>query len=187
MSKSNIFKQLTAKSLVGILLAGGISTQLDNQALATDNANSSNGIFGLELYYRDSAFSCSNTTADIKVKVYDLNNNLLTTMSKGEKYTTTDFDSANDLVFKYHFSNFTTAHCKRPDRLYSAVESRLLGSQDSVPTLGTYAGQASISSMLAGLDSYKELYLVELWSTSGTPYDLQDIVLVVDNNPAFPD
>ena len=50
MSKSNILKKLIARSLVGILLAGGISTQLDNKALATDNADSSNGIFGLELH-----------------------------------------------------------------------------------------------------------------------------------------
>ena len=188
MFKSINSQKLVIKYFISSLVAGSVFGQLGlSSAAATDIDNSSNGVFGLELHYRDSAFSCSGSDADIKVKVYDKDERLLATMSEGERYTTRNFDSANDLVFKYHFSNFTAAHCKSPDILYSAVESRLLDSQDSIPTLGTYDGQASISTMLTGLDSYEELYLVELWSTSGTPYDLQDVVLVVNNNPLFAD
>ena len=38
---------------------------------------------------------------------------------------------------------------------------------------------------MSGLDSYEELYLVELGTSdeNSTAYDLQDVVLVVDNNP----
>ena len=45
--------------------------------------------------------------------------------------------------------------------------------------------QASIEEMLVGLNSYEELFLTELGTsdTSSSAYDLQDVVLVVDNNP----
>ena len=39
--------------------------------------------------------------------------------------------------------------------------------------------------MLADLnDTYEQLYLVELGNRSGAGYDLQDVVIVVDNNPS---
>ena len=170
-------KKLTAKTLIGILMVGGLVTQSDNKAVA------SNGVQGLELHYKDSAFSCSGTDADIKVGVFNKDLELITTMSEGDKYTISDIDSVEDLEFRYHFSNFTEQHCKSPQYWYTSAEEQTLTPGDSIPTLGAYGSQTPISNMLSGLDNYKELHLVELWSTSGSPYDLQDVVLVVDNNP----
>ena len=41
--------------------------------------------------------------------------------------------------------------------------------------------------MVNSLNSYEELFLVELGTsnTSSSYYDLQDVVLVVDNNPVL--
>ena len=179
MLKNINLKKLTAKTVIGILMVGGLIAPA-----ATKKAVASNGVQGLELNYYDSAFSCSGTQADIKVKVYAPSGELLTTMSKGDTYTTPNYDSVDDLQFRYHFSNFSSSnYCYNGSDLYEAVESRTLASGDSIPNLGGYGSQTSISEMLDGLDNYEELHLVELWSTSGTPYDLQDVVLVVDNNP----
>lgn len=188
MSKSIILKKLIDRSLIGILLAGGISTQLDNKALATDNADSSNGIFGLELHYRDSAFQCGSNTAqaDIKVNVYDQNDNLLTTMSKGDRYLTHSIDSVGELKFKYKIYNLS---CLSSTPLYSSLGTELLDSQDTLPDIAGFSGQTSVQQMLANLDSYEELYLIELGTNdiTSSAYDLQDVVFVVDNNPLFPD
>lgn len=70
--------------------------------------------------------------------------------------------------------------------MYAAKDFKVLGPQAPVPTLSGAYDQQSISQMLAGLNSYEELYLVELWTsnTTSSAYDLQDVVLVVDNNPS---
>ena len=140
--------------------------------------------YGIQLRYLDSAFQCgaNSTQADIKVNVYDQNNNLLTTMSKGDSYGTNDFDSINELKFDYDIYNLS---CITPGTTYTAKGTELLGSNDTVPNVGGYSGQASISQMLEGLNSYEELYLAELGTSNkwSSAYDLQDVVLVVDNDP----
>ncbi len=148
-------------------------------------ANSINGNFGLELYYRDSAFQCGSdpTQADIKVNVYDKSNNLLTTMSKGDKHIIYSFDSADDLKFTYNVYNLS---CISNASLRPELGSMLLDSNDSIPNIEGFSKQSSITDMLVGLNSYEELYLVELGTSniSSSAYDLQDVVLVVDNNPS---
>ena len=148
------------------------------------SANSSIGNFGLELYYRDSAFQCGSdpTQADIKVNVWDKSNNLLATMSKGDKQTIYSFDSVDDLTFTYNVYNLS---CISNASLRPELDSMLLGSNESIPNIEGFSEQSSIADMLVGLNSYEELYLVELGTsnTSSRAYDLQDVVLVVDNNP----
>ena len=169
-------------SLIGILLAFSIVNQTEIEKAV---ANSGSDIFGLELHYFESALQCgSNTTqADIKVNVYDQNNNLLTTMSKGDRYLTADIDSLNDLVFEYEIYNLS---CIAEGDSLPALGTELLGPNDTLPDVGGFSGQSSIATMLKGYDKYKELYLVELGTsdTNSSAYDLQDVVLVVDNNPS---
>ncbi|MEM9274234.1 MAG: hypothetical protein AAGA80_14910 [Cyanobacteria bacterium P01_F01_bin.143] len=151
-------------------------------------ANSNQDNFGLELHYRDSAFQCGSdsTQADIKVNVYDKNNNLLKTLSKGDTHRINNLDSASDLKFTYNIHNLT---CIGEGSLRSERDSLLLGSNDATPDIDGFSGQASIAEMLVGLDTYEELYLVELGTsnTYSSAYDLQDVVIVVDNDPLSPD
>ena len=171
------------KTFIGILLAGSLVTFGGTEKVV---ASSGDDLFGLELYYRDSAFQCGSDTtqADIKVEVYDQNNSLLTTMSKGDRYTSTDFDSVNDLSFVYKVYNLS---CIGNGSSVAAEDTMLLGANDTVPSIDGFSGQASIEEMLVGLNSYEELYLTELGTsdTSDSAYDLQDVVLVVDNNPSL--
>lgn len=176
------------KMLIGIFLAGSLVNFWGTEKVV---ALSGDDVFGLELYYRDSAFQCGSDTtqADIKVDVYDHNNNLLTTMSKGDRYTSVDFDSVNDLSFVYTVYNLS---CIGNGSSVAAEDTMLLGANDTVPSIDGFSGQASIQEMLVGLNSYEELFLTELGTsdTSSSAYDLQDVVLVVDNNPlslAIPD
>lgn len=171
-----------AKTFIGIFLAGSLVAFLGTQKAV---AESGGGVSGLELYYRDSAFQCDldPTQADIKVKVYDINNNLLTTMSKGDRYTNSEVDSVSDLSFSYEVYNLD---CFIHGASVAAEGTMLLGANDTVPSIDGFSGQDSITQMLVGLNSYEELHLVELGTsdTNSSAYDLQDVVLLVDNNPS---
>ena len=175
-------KQSLVKTFIGICLAGSFITFGGTEKVV---ASSGDNVFGLELHYRDSAFQCDEdpTQADIKVDVYDQNNTLLTTLSKGDRYTSADFDSINDLTFVYNVYNLS---CISNGSSVVAEDTMLLGANDTVPSIDGFSGQASIEEMLVGLNSYEELFLTELGTsdTSSSAYDLQDVVLVVDNNPS---
>lgn len=166
---------------IGIFLAGNLVTFGGAKKAVASPADD---VFGLELHYRDSAFQCGSdiTQADIKVDVYDLDNNLLTTMSKGDRYISTVFDSVNDLSFVYKVYNLS---CIGNGSSIAAEDTLLLGTSDTIPSIEGFSGQASIEEMLVGLNSYEELYLTELGTsdTNDSAYDLQDVVLVVDHNP----
>ncbi|WP_019504767.1 hypothetical protein [Pleurocapsa sp. PCC 7319] len=145
-------------------------------AISTTNQDN-NDNFGLELHYFESAYQCGAGEIDIDVKVYK-NGQLIQSMSKGERLLLDDVDSVNDLNFEYD-----STECN-----FNANINQLLGPQDTVPNLpGAYA-QTSIQDMVNNLNSYEELFLVELGTTntSSSYYDLQDVVLVVDNNPVLP-
>ena len=199
-------KKLTAKTLIGMLMVGGFVAQSSNKQ--TEASIPRDNVQGLELRYVNSAFQCSTggAQANIKVYVYDGYNNLLRIMSKGDTFTTSNIDSLEELKFRYQFDNVNcignrykytpniTSYSSGNDRITSnnwnnkynvAFATEPLGKNDQIPTLGTYGNQASIETMLAGIDSYEELFLVELGtnSTSSGSYDLQDVVLVVDHNP----
>lgn len=176
-------RQGLSTTFIGILLAVNLVT-IGGAKKAV--ASSGDDVFGLELHYRGSAFQCGSdaTQADIKVDVYDSNNNLLTTMSKGDSYTSTVFDSVSDLSFVYKVYNLS---CIDNGSSVAAEGTMLLGANDTVPSIEGFSNQASIEEMLVGLNSYEELHLVELGTsdTSNSAYDLQDVVLVVDNNPTL--
>ena len=147
-------------------------------ALSSTNPNSnSNGRYGMELKYFESAYQCGAGEIDIDVKVYK-NNELFVTMVKGDALLLDDVDSLNDLSFEYY----------SPDCSFNANDNRVLGPQDIVPDLAGAYSQVSIRDMLNSLDSYEELYLVELGTdnTASQYYDLQDVVLVVNHNPNRP-
>lgn len=171
-------KKLTAKALIGVLVAGSLVAQSGKKAVA------SNGVQGIELRYADSALQCGSdsTQADIKVEVSDENGKLLTTMSKGDTFTSAEIDSINDLRLNYRIYNLD---CLTEGSSRAVQDTKLLGSNDTIPNLSGFSGQNSVSQIHSSLDSYEELYLVELGTsnTSSAAYDLQDVVLVVDNNP----
>jgi Bacterial Ig domain len=160
----------------------GVSNYIDS----TNNKHNSrvnDDTMGVEVRYFNSAFQCYGGAplASINVKVWNKNKTtLLATLSKGQSYKSTTIDSIADLRFT--FQNLTCTS-------YSTAKGvKLLGPDDSVPTVGGWEDQESIGEMLDDLNSYEELYLVELGSSDRTSpyYDLQDVVLVVDNNPLPP-
>ena len=184
-------KKLTAKTLIGILMVGGFAAQSNTKKAA---AVPSDDVQGLQLRYVDSAFQCSRNgeQADIKVYVYDRNDNRLTIMSKGDTFTTSNIDSLEELQFRYQFDNvdcFGSHYGNAPNlnnRQNIAPATMPLGKTDIIPTLlDGYGDQSPVETMLAKIDSYEELYLVELATSdsSSSSYDLQDVILVVDHNP----
>ena len=64
----------------------------------------------------------------------------------------------------------------------------VLAPQDPVLDLPGESEQDSIQQMLDNLNDYEELFLVELETTNyeSFAYDLQDVVLVINNNPTIP-
>ena len=177
-------KKLTAKTLIGILMVGGFTAQT-----GTKKAVASDDVQGIELRYAESAFQCGadNRQADIRVEVYDKSDNsLLTTLSKGDTYTSDDYDSLSDFDLIYKIYDFS--HCSgfSDGTVRSVGGSMLLSKNDSVPEVAGFSGQSSVGQIHSSLDSYEELLLVELGSSNenSASYDLQDVVLVVDDNPA---
>ena len=70
---------------------------------------------------------------------------------------------------------------------FSANENLLLGQDDTVPNLAGAYNQQSINSLLANLNEYEQLLLVELGTANSNSfaYDLQDVVIVVDSDPSI--
>lgn len=142
--------------------------------------------YGMEITYQDSAFQCSSTQglADIKAVFYNSSNRqIIRVLSQGES-AYFPVDSLADLNIAYTFEN---ADC-RPENYYFAKGTELLQSDDPIPNFPGIYGQTDVSDMLSNLESYEQLYLVELGTSNhnSAAYDLQDVVLVIDNNPTLP-
>ena len=163
----------------------GIANYLDSVNLVSAGSSDGNAN-GIEIHYYESALQCGadSTQANVKVNVYDQDNNLLTTMSKGDTFKTADVDSIEDLSFDYDIYNLS---CISDGTNLTALGTELLAPGDTIPSVGGFSGQASIAQMLDGLNDYEELYLAELGSSnpSSSAYDLQDVVLVVNNDPVI--
>ena len=176
MFKSISLKNITTKAFISTLAAGSLLT-----VPGANEAVASNGVRGLELRYEDSGLNCGAGGSPItaQVEVYNQSNQLLTTMSQNDTFVFTDIDSVSDLKFKYVLTDTNCAGT------YETNETMLLGPNDPIPSIAAFSNQTSISEMLVDLDSYEELFLVELGGSdrSSSSYDLQDIVLVVDHNP----
>ena len=134
----------------------------------------------IELLYLASQIQCGagGDFLNIQVDVYN-GTELVQTMSVNDR-AMVPVTSVNDLTFEYNIVNNTT-QCTS-----LASPSTLSLDNDSVlPTVNGFDRQESVRAMLADLDDYEELFLVELGTTSqsDSAYDLQDVVFRVDNNP----
>ena len=186
MLKFSTFKRAANRTIIGALITGSLFALFGgNKAIASDTSNSKKDVFGLELNYRDSALQCGKDGPKITVQVdvYDKKNNWLTTMSKGDKYMSNAIDSVNDLRFKYKLKNTNCAG------LYLAKDSKVIGFGGILPNIAGFSGQSSVKQILADLNAYEELFLVELGTNDkkSSAYDLQDVIFVVNNNPLLPD
>ncbi|AFZ35672.1 hypothetical protein Sta7437_2122 [Stanieria cyanosphaera PCC 7437] len=135
----------------------------------------------IELLYLASQIQCgaNSPLINVKVDVYH-NQALVKTMSLNEK-SYFPVNSLNDLTFQYRFVNSSCTPAT-PTQV-------VLAPQDALPALPAAYDQQSIQQLLNGLNSYEELFLVELGTTNTTSsaYDLQDVVFIVNNNPILPD
>lgn len=135
----------------------------------------------IELLYLASQIQCGvgGDFLNIQVDVYN-GTELVQTMSVDDRVMV-PVTSVSDLTFEYNIVGNTT-NCTS-----LAAPSALSLDNDSVlPTVNGFDQQESVQTMLADLDDYEELFLVELGTTSqsSSAYDLQDVVFRVDNNPA---
>ncbi|MEL6437933.1 MAG: hypothetical protein AAFQ80_01575 [Cyanobacteria bacterium J06621_8] len=134
----------------------------------------------IELLYFASQIQCGagGDFFDIQMDVYH-NQELVKTMEVGDR-ALFSVDSVNELTFEYSTINNTTSctTLATPDEL-------VVGSNDDLPNVAGFALQDSVQTLLDGLNEYQELLLVELGAedTNSEAYDLQDMVLIVDNNP----
>ena len=108
------------------------------------------------------------------------NQKLVKTMSVSDKVLLKEVDSIKDLTFEYKAINNPSCGLSLPSELVLAPE-------DSVPNIPGVYQQQSIQEMLDGLNEYEELFLVELGTENKTSaaYDLQDVVVIVDNEPTL--
>lgn len=165
--------KLISNFIFATVISSASLNMFSTAAISTTNPDS-NGNFGIELHYFESAYECGYGEVDIDVKVYK-NSQLIQTLSKGDRLLLTDVDSLNDLSFGYN-----SLDCPIDVNI-----NQILGSQDPIPNLSGAYSQTSLQDMVSNLKSYEELYLVELGTANTTDeaYDLQDVVLIVDHNP----
>jgi len=132
----------------------------------------------IELLYLASQIQCgvNGDFLDIQMDVYH-NQELVQTMLVNDKVLL-EVESIEDLTFEYTAIN-------NPACSLSLPSERVLAPQDTVPNIPGVYEQNSIQEMLDGLNEYEELFLVELGTedNNSPAYDLQDVVVVVNNNP----
>ncbi len=132
----------------------------------------------IELLYFASQIQCyaNSDFLDIQMDVYQ-GQELVQTMLVSDKILL-EVDSIEDLTFEYKAINNPACGLSLPSEV-------VLAPQDTVPNIPGVYGQNSIQEMLNGLNEYEELFLVELGTEDQTSaaYDLQDVVVIVNNNP----
>jgi len=138
-----------------------------------------NNITMIEFLYLASQIQCgaSGDFLNVKVDIYQ-NQELIETVSVNEKVLL-PVDPMNEVEFKYSAVNNPTASCLvNPSQL-------VLSADDQVPDVAGAYEQESIQKMLDGLNTYEELFLVELGTTDqfSAAFDRQDVVGIVNNNP----
>lgn len=135
----------------------------------------------IELLFLASQIQCSASSPliNVRVNVYQ-NQKLVQTMHLEDKVLL-PVNSVQELSFQYQFLNATCSP--------ATPTEMVLGPEDPVPNVPGVYDQQSIQQMLNGLNDYEELFLVELGTTnqSSSAFDLQDVVLLVNNNPAVAD
>ncbi len=137
----------------------------------------------IELLYLASQIQCGagGNFLNIKVDVYQ-GQEKIETMLVDDRILL-DVDSVNDLTFEYSVVD-NTSNCR-----LATPSERVLAPTDPVPDIPGVYEQQSIQTMLDGLNDYEELFLVELGTTNqnSAAFDLQDVVLIVNNNPSAAD
>ncbi len=135
----------------------------------------------IELLYLASQIQCgaNSPLLNIKVDVYQ-NQQLVKTMLKNDRVLL-PVDSVSELTFRYGIVNNTT-QCN-----LATPTQQALSPKDNLPSMAGVYQQDSIQTLLNGLDDYEELFLVELGTTNqqSAAFDMQDVVLKVDNNPTI--
>ena len=134
----------------------------------------------IELLYFASQIQCGvgGDFLNIEINVYQ-NQELVATMMVDDRVLL-PVDSVNNLSFEYSIINNTT-ECTS-----LAIPTELiLAPGDELPDLEGFDQQSSVATILSGLDQYQELFLVELGTTDteSAAFDLQDVLMKVDNNP----
>ncbi len=135
----------------------------------------------IEITYFDSQIQCGEGSSliNVKVDVYSNQQFVQTLSLKDTVYL--PINSFEELTFEY---NFVDSECSP-----TTPTEMILAPEDTVPNLPGAYDQDSIQEMLNGLNEYEELFLAELGTTNpdSSAYDLQDVVLVINNNPTDPD
>ena len=134
----------------------------------------------IELLYLASQIQCgaNGDFLNIEVDVYQ-GTELIQTMDVNDR-ALISVDSVDELDFEYNIVNNTT------DCTSLVAPSQLsLESDSTLPDYNGFSNQSSVQDMLASLDDYEELFLVELGATdsNSSAFDMQDVVFRVDNNP----
>lgn len=132
----------------------------------------------IELTYSASQIQCgaAGDLMNVDVDVYR-NGEFIQTLSVNDSIYL-PVNSFADLDFQY---NTTDSGCT----MIATPEELVLAPDDTVPTLPGAYEQDSLEQMLSGLNEYEELFVVELGTNDNTNpvYDLQDVVLTINNNP----
>ena len=99
-------------------------------------------------------------------------------LSVGDSILVPSFEG---LAMTYEATNIDETPCSS---LASPTELRLT-QDDPIPDLPGAYDRASITTLVADLAEYEDLYLVELGTTNTNSwaYDLQDAIFIVNNNP----
>jgi hypothetical protein len=129
----------------------------------------------IELMYIISDFQCGSNApmAIISANIYRNGVLVKENFNKGDKVLLPDM---NGVTFTYSLQH---GGCE------VSPLTQILGKNDSVPSMAGAYNQTSLQNHLNGLQSYEELYLVELGThdTSSSAYDLQDIVFKINSDP----
>ncbi len=131
----------------------------------------------IELTYVASQIQCDaeSSLINVQVDVYR-NQEFVQTLSLNDNLYL-PINSFDELTFEY---NFVDSGCSP-----TTPTEMVLAPEDAVPNLPGAYDQDSIQQMLNDLNEYEELFLVELGTTdpNSSAHDLQDVVLIINNNP----
>ncbi len=140
--------------------------------LTTTSAHAS-----VELTYRASQYQCGEDSSmvEISVDVYDNGELVAENMGINDSVMVSNID---DVVLVY---SSLDANCS-----LDTPTERIVSQESEIPDLPGAYDQENIADLLAGLEDYEDLFLVELGTTDSTSfaYDLQDVVMVVNNDPS---
>ncbi|MEL6929009.1 MAG: hypothetical protein AAFO95_10270 [Cyanobacteria bacterium J06600_6] len=136
----------------------------------------------IELLYLASQIQCgaNGDFLNIQVDVYQ-GAELIETMMVDDR-ALISVDSVDELDFQYSVVGDAT-NC-----ISLAIPSELsLDTDSSLPEMNGFANQSSVQTLLNGLNDYEELFLAELGTddSSSAAFDMQDVVLRIDNNPTI--